>query len=581
MRRRLAALAIMLGTLVAGLLALAPQASAHAVVVSSSPADGSRLAKAPTSVSVKFDEAVGLDPGYLRVVDSAGRRVDVGSAVHPNGDGSTVSVTLKQGLGNGSYLASFRVVSADSHPVAGSINFVVGNGPLGAAAEPSAGTPVNGAVSALLAVSHWLSFAGVGLVGGSWLIFSVWPAGQRWRAVVRAVWSGWLVAAIGAIGEFVLQGPYAAGTGLSTALNGSLLDATLHINAGQLLSLRLVLLGVLGIVLTALLAPEGARRPSWGPEAAAIVGVGIVVTFAATGHSQSENPRWLAVVIDSLHLGAMVVWLGGLAILVTGAIATRRRVVAYAYTEDLVEVPSGGDAFDDPEPEVDDPDAVELAAGLPVFSRVALASVAVLAVTGTIQAWREIGALDAITSTTYGRLVIAKVVLFFVLVGLGWFARRAVQQRDWSADRPPLQRMRRTLTTEVIVGVAVLAVTAVLISQPPGKVALAAQHSRTVSARVAVTGTEKATVALTPGTHGPESIEITLDPGLTPTSITATASLPSKSLGPIAVPLQASGPHSFTGSGVVLPSAGDWQITVTVQTSTFDSTTAVATVHLW
>ena len=71
----------------------------------------------------------------------------------------------------------------------------------------------------------------------------------------------------------------------------------------------------------------------------------------------------------------------------------------------------------------------ELAAGLPIFSRVAMACVATLAVTGTIQAWREIGALDAITTTRYGQLVLVKVVLFLGLVGLGYLARRAVQRR--------------------------------------------------------------------------------------------------------------------------------------------------------
>ncbi|MDQ1750549.1 MAG: copper transport protein, partial [Pseudonocardiales bacterium] len=399
MRRLGVRAALLLGGLGLVLLLLAPAASAHAVVVSSDPADGSRLAQAPATVTVQFDEAVGLDLGYLRVVDSAGRRVDKGSAVHPGGDGSKISVALVAGLGDGSYLASYRVVSADSHPVAGSVRFVVGNGPLGIGGGPSGTTEVDAGVGAVLAIAHWLSFAGVGLVGGSWLIFSAWPSGQRRRAIRGAIWTGWGFAALGAIGEFLIQGPYAAGSGLSTALRGQLLDATLHVNAGQLLSLRLVLLGVLGAVLTALLADDERRRPTWGPEAAAIVGVGIVVTYAATGHSQSANPRWLAVLVDALHLTAMIVWLGGLAILVVAAFA-RGRTGDSGTAE-----PVGG------APDQDAADATELAAALPIFSRVALAAVATLAVTGTIQAWREVGTVDAISTTWYGRLVVAKVVL--------------------------------------------------------------------------------------------------------------------------------------------------------------------------
>lgn len=543
-------LKLVLTVLAAGFvgLLLAQPASAHAVVVGSTPVDGSRLTASPASVTVMFDEAVGLNLGYLRVVDAAGRRVDTGTADHPGGDGSKISVGLKSGLGDGTYLASFRIISADSHPVAGSIRWVVGDGALGAGGGPSDSAPVNQAVSSALATSHWLSFAGIGVVGGSWLIFTLWPAGRERPMVRRLIWVGWTVAVLGAVGEFALQGPYAAGSGLGSALHGQLLDATLHVNSGQLLSVRLVLLGVLGFVLSALF--NAGRRLSWAPEAAAMLGVGVIVTFAASGHSQSANPRWLAVLIDALHLSAMVVWLGGLVILLVAAVARRE-------AEDRA-------------------DLDELAAGLPVFSRIAMACVVVLAVTGTIQAWREIGALDAITSTRYGQLVLVKVVLFLALVGLGYLARRIVL----SPSRA-LARLRRGLLTEVVVGAVVLAVTGVLIAQPPGKVALAAERGKPRSTAVAVTATSNAVVEVDPGVHGSVQFTIQLTGGIKPTAISATASLPAKQLGPIAMKLQASGPDSYSASGVLLPSAGQWQVNLVVQTSQFDSTTAVATLKVF
>jgi len=115
---------LVLTALLAGLLLWAAPAGAHAVLVGSDPADGSRLTAAPAKVTLRFDEPVGLDLGYLRVVDGSGNRVDAGAAQHPNGDGTAVSVSLKAGLGDSSYLASYRVTSADSHPIAGSIRFV-------------------------------------------------------------------------------------------------------------------------------------------------------------------------------------------------------------------------------------------------------------------------------------------------------------------------------------------------------------------------------------------------------------------------------------------------------------------------
>jgi copper transport protein len=547
--RKLLTLAITLCGMAITAMLLAPVASAHAVVVGSDPADGARLAKAPSAVTIRFDESVGLSLGYLRVVDQAGRRVDTGSATHPAGIGSSITVSLKSGLGDGSYLASFRVVSADSHPIAGSIRFVVGTGPLGVS-EISATTKVDRGVAIALPTAHWLSFAGVGVVGGSWLIFTLWPAGQRRRVINRVIWAGWTAAVVGALGEFVLQGPYAAGSSLASATKTGLLDATLHANTGQLLSLRMVLLGVLGAVLTALLVGDQ-RRPSWGPEAAAIVSVGIVVTFAAGGHSQSANPRWLAVLVDSLHFTAMMVWLGGLVIIAIGAFSR-------ADTDDE-ELAAEQD---------------ELAAGLPIFSRVALISILTLAGTGTIQAWRELGTVDAITTTWYGKLVITKVVLFTGLVLLGYTARRVLASR--MHGRGTLLRLRRGLVVEVVVGAALLAASGILISQPPGKVSLAALRAKPKHATVTVTNTAQAQVDVTPGTAGPVQVTVTLTGNITPIDVSASASLPSRQLGPIPMALQAIGPKTYTASDVVLPSPGRWEISVTVKTSEFDSTTAVA-----
>jgi len=547
--RKLLTLAITLCGMAMTAVLLAPQASAHAVVVGSDPVDGARLAKAPTAVTVRFDETVGLSIGYLRVVDQAGRRVDTGSASHPGGIGSSITVSLKAGLGDGSYLASFRVVSADSHPIAGSIRFVVGNGPLGVSAT-SATTPIDRGVTIALGTAHWLSFAGIGLVGGSWLIFSLWPAGQRRRAIHGVIWAGWTAAVVGALGEFVLQGPYAAGSSLGSATKTDLLGATLHAKTGQLLSLRMVLLGVLGAVLTALLTGDR-RRPSWAPEAAAIVGVGIVVTFAAGGHSQSANPRWLAVLVDALHLTAMIVWLGGLVILAIGAFSR--------YDSDDDELATEQD---------------ELAAGLPIFSRIALISILTLAVTGTIQAWRELGTVDAITTTWYGKLVVAKVVLFTGLVLLGYTARRVLASR--MRGRGTLLRLRRGLVVEVAVGAALLAASGILIAQPPGKVSLAAQRAKPKHATVTVTNKAQAQVDVTPGTAGPVQVTVTLTGEIAPINVSASASLPARQLGPIPMTLQVVGPKTYTASDVVLPSSGRWEISVTVKTSEFDSTTAVA-----
>ncbi len=125
-------------------------------------------------------------------------------------------------------------------------------------------------------------------------------------------------------------------------------------------------------------------------------------------------------------------------------------------------------------------------------------------------------------------------------------------------------------------GAAVLAVSGVLIAQPPGKVSLAALRAKPAHATVTVTNTAQAQVDVTPGTAGPVQVTVTLTGNITPINVSASASLPSRQLGPIPMTLQAVGPKTYTASDVVLPSSGRWEISVTVKTSEFDSTTAVA-----
>ena len=133
----------------------------------------------------------------------------------------------------------------------------------------------------------------------------------------------------------------------------------------------------------------------------------------------------------------------------------------------------------------------------------------------------------------------------------------------------------------MVIGAVVLGVTGVLIAQPPGKAALAAERGKPRSTTVAVTAQSNAVVEVDPGVHGSVQFTIQLTGGIKPTAITATASLPAKQLGPIAMKLQPTGPSTYSASGVLLPSSGQWQVNVVVQTSEFDSTTAVATLKVY
>src|ERR1700754_4228904 len=93
-------------------------AFAHASLVSTEPRDGSMVAQAPKNVVLRFNEPV--TPAVIRLIDAAGRvRDDAG--VHALNE--TISIALPEGLPPGTQVISYRVISADGHPVAGSMVF--------------------------------------------------------------------------------------------------------------------------------------------------------------------------------------------------------------------------------------------------------------------------------------------------------------------------------------------------------------------------------------------------------------------------------------------------------------------------
>lgn len=97
-------------------------ASAHTELTSSTPANGAALAKAPTSARLVFSEAVKPVAGGIGLKSTAGKTVATGA---PKVTGGTVVVPIDGALAAGGYLLSYKVVSADGHPVGGTVVFRV------------------------------------------------------------------------------------------------------------------------------------------------------------------------------------------------------------------------------------------------------------------------------------------------------------------------------------------------------------------------------------------------------------------------------------------------------------------------
>ena len=116
--RSAAALAGLLALLCAQLVVSAP-ASAHARLEKTSPADGASLTAAPPEIMLGFNEVVNEDLSEVTVqtgsTDVTDGSVDV--------EGDSLYQPLRSDMPEGEYTVTYKVVSADGHPVSGTFTF--------------------------------------------------------------------------------------------------------------------------------------------------------------------------------------------------------------------------------------------------------------------------------------------------------------------------------------------------------------------------------------------------------------------------------------------------------------------------
>ncbi|MGW9435233.1 copper resistance CopC/CopD family protein [Streptomyces sp. NPDC055607] len=391
--------AALLGTLLAG----AAPASAHAALTGSDPQDGAVVVTAPKEVNLTFSEQVAMSADSIRVLDPAGRRADTGE-IRDLCSGSVVryGVGLRAGLPDGTYTVAWQAVSADSHPVAGAFTFSLGAPSQTSVALPDQ-EPGGGLVGALYGIARYLSYAGFAvLVGGGAFVLVCWPHGASVRPVQRTVVRAWLTLTGATLVMLLLRNPYTGSGELSDAFDLAGLKSVLETKTGAALTSRLLLLGAAALFVAVLFGsytrrtdPKEKRDLVFGlGVGGTVVATGIAGTWALAEHASTGIQPGIAMPVDILHLLAVAAWLGGLTVLLVALYRT---------------------------PSVD-------RAAVERFSKVAFASVAVLAATGLYQSWRQVGSWSALTGTRYGQLLLVKIGLMGVLVGIAWISRRWTQR---------------------------------------------------------------------------------------------------------------------------------------------------------
>jgi copper transport protein len=491
-------------------------ASAHAALVAVEPASGSMLARAPKAVELRFNEAV--TPGAIQLIDGAGRARD---DARVSASGETISVAMPPDLPQGTAVVSYRVISQDGHPVAGSVIFSIGT-PTGTQPPANADRGLN--------VLIWLARVGLYLglfVGVGGVFFARWIAwsttGMTVPRVALAIGIPSAAVSLGVLGLDLLGLPPVA---LATAAPWKVAFAT---SAGPalLVAIAAMLLGLMAL------------RSAWYARALAIIAlVGVGLSLAMTGHAATAPPEALTRPAIFLHGLGVTIWIGALAPLV--ALVSRPTIAA-----------------------------------LPVvnrFSRIAALAVGVLALTGLALAIVQLEKPVALVETRYGLILSIKLVLVTGLLALAALNRFRLTPA-LARDEKGTPALKRSILLEGAIALVILAIVAGWRFTPPPRTIVPetplAIHIHSDKAMFQV--------LVSPGKAGVDDFVLQLMTGeatpLIAKEVTLTLSLPERGIEPMERGASLGPDGYWHVRKVELPFAGRWHVRIDALVTDFEKVT--------
>ena len=456
---------ILLVAAAGGIALAAPgSASAHAYLIKTVPAASGVLNAPPTQVALTYDEAVEPRFAIISVTNPAGGQVTTGSVRRSPADPNTLVVPVRPNLPEGWYLVYWRAISVDGHPVQGAFTYAVGPNP-GPAPRFPVPSIAGSATSPQPLVTRTVMFLSVMIAIGLFVLrfFVARVLARRTGGTgLRALSIAYVVASI--VGLLAIAAYLDAATAidsLRSVFDVAALVPLFRVTAfgrgyvDMLLCFALFCLA--GWTALYLDRPDRPHRSiaELAAQAGAVLAAAAVLLVPGTaGHAAQTSPAGLTLSADWLHLISGSLWLGGLVgvLVLWAAVPSGRRGPA-------------------------------LGVVVPRFSNVALGSVAILAMSGTIETIDHMPALNALWKTGFGVAILVKVGLLLaaLLVASGNLLRTAPALAAGREDPPravgAASLLRGLVSGELVLVSGAVFVAALLSSLAPPPPAFALQNT--------------------------------------------------------------------------------------------------------
>ena len=226
---------------VAAVLVLgASPAFAHASLEGTDPPSGTEFpaGKPPKRITITLNESVNIPANAIQVLDRDGKAVEIGKPGFGE-DGRHVTATLPA-LPKGTYVASWRVVSDDAHPVQGAFTFGVGEA--AGAVTAGAGVQSSRALGVGFGVVRFLAYlASLVLLGGLAFVLWSWRGAARRRDVHAVLWAATVLMFLTALAGIAFEAAYANGRSFADLFERTAIDDVLGTRFGAALRDRALL----------------------------------------------------------------------------------------------------------------------------------------------------------------------------------------------------------------------------------------------------------------------------------------------------------------------------------------------------